>query len=129
MNQTLRNVLLFVGALVIAGIALAFVDVGKDQTIDLTALARSVDAGEVERMIVRGSAIEVTKKDGTELKAQKESGESLSELLNNYGVSSEKIRAVTIDVKDGGGVGYWAGAILPTVGSSCARCKVRTTKP
>lgn len=115
MNQTLRNVLLFIGAIVVVGIAMAFVNTKDVKTIDLSTLARSVEQGEVKQISVRGTDIEITKSDDTTERAHKETGESLTELLTNYGVPSEKIRAVAIDVKEGSGAGYWAGVILPNL--------------
>ncbi|MEO5927619.1 MAG: ATP-dependent zinc metalloprotease FtsH [Patescibacteria group bacterium] len=115
MNQTLRNILIFVGVLVVAGTILAFVNVGTTKQIDLSAMAAAIENGEVKSIVVRGSEIDITKTDGTELKASKESGESLTELLTNYGVPAEKIRAVPIDVKEATGAAYWAGVILPNL--------------
>jgi cell division protease FtsH len=115
MNQTLRNVLLFVGALVLIGVALAFVNVGTVKPVDLSTLATNIENGSVKSIVVRGSEVDVTMTDGTKLKAQKEGGESLSELLKNYGVASDKIRAVSIDVKEASGASYWAGVILPNL--------------
>jgi len=115
MNQTLRNVLLFVGALVLIGVALAFVNVGPVKPVDLSTLATDIENGSVKSLVVRGSDVDITMADGTKLKARKEGGESLSELLKNYGVASDKIRAVSIDVKEASGAGYWAGVILPNL--------------
>lgn len=115
MNQTLRNILIFLGVLVLAGTALAFVNIGTDKPIDLSAMAQAIENGEIKSIIVRGSEVELTKTDGTLLKAEKESGESLTDLLTNYGVPAEKIRAVPIDVKEASGAGYWAGVILPNL--------------
>lgn len=115
MNQTLRNILLFVGALVLIGGTLAFVNLGNTKQLDLTTLASDVEAGNISSIVVRGSKIEVTQKDGSKAIVQKESGESLSELLKNYGVSSEKIRAVPTKVDEASGAGYWAGVILPNI--------------
>ncbi|MFA5935595.1 MAG: ATP-dependent zinc metalloprotease FtsH [Patescibacteria group bacterium] len=115
MNQTLRNILLFVGGLVVIGTALAFINIDDVKTIDLSSLASSVENGHIQSIIVQGSEINVKTTDGEELRAQKEAGESMSELLKNYGVSSEKLRSVSIDVKDASGAGYWAGAILPNL--------------
>jgi cell division protease FtsH len=115
MNQTLRNVLLFLGALTLVGVTLAFVNIDNSKKLDLTTLAKQVEDGQVTSMVVRGAQVEVALKDGSKASVQKESGESLTELLKNYGVSPEKVRGVPIEVKDASGAGYWAGMILPNL--------------
>ncbi len=115
MNQTLRNVLIFIGALTLIGVTLAFFDLGKTQTIDLSALANQVDNQNIDLITVHGSSIDVMLKDGGKATLKKESTESLSNLLKNYGLSSEKIRAARIEVKEDSGVEYWAGMILPNL--------------
>jgi cell division protease FtsH len=115
MSQTLRNILLFIGAIVLIGVAMAFINIDNTKTIDLSTLARSVEQGDVKSITVRGTDIDVVKTDGSIEQAHKESGESLTELLTNYGVPSEKLRGVAIDVKEASGAGYWAGVILPNL--------------
>ncbi|MBU1032954.1 MAG: ATP-dependent zinc metalloprotease FtsH [Patescibacteria group bacterium] len=115
MNQTLRNVLLFIGALAIVGVILAFVNVDETKTLDLTTLATEIEQGNVKSLIIRGTEVDVILRDDTEAIVKKESGESLSELLNNYGVPSEKIRAIPIEVKEASGASYWARVIIPNL--------------
>ncbi len=115
MSQTLRNILLFIGAIVLIGVVMAFVNIGETTSVDLSALARSIEQGEVKSVTVRGTDIDIVKRDGTAARAHKESGQSFTELLTNYGVPTEKIRDISIDVKEASGAGYWAGVILPNL--------------
>ncbi|MBI4138704.1 AAA family ATPase, partial [Candidatus Uhrbacteria bacterium] len=115
MNPTVRNILLFLGALLLVGTTLAFVNVGTTKTMDLSALAKNIEEGRVRSIVVRGSNVDVSLKDETKAVVQKESGESLSEVLKNYGVTSEKLREVPVEVKESSGAGYWAAVILPNV--------------
>lgn len=115
MNQTFRNVIIFLIAIGLVGVTLAFFNVDTAQKLDLSALAQKIDEEQVSGIVVRGSKVEVTLKDGTKAEIQKESGESLSALLNNYGVAPEKIRAVPIEVQENSGAAYWAGVILPNL--------------
>lgn len=115
MSQTSRNVLIFLAAIVLVGVTLAFFNVDTAQKLDLSALAQKIEAEQVSGIIVRGSRVEVTLKDETKTEVQKENGESLSELLRNYGVAPEKIRAIPIEVQENSGAGYWAGMILPNL--------------
>jgi cell division protease FtsH len=115
MSQTSRHVLLFVGALLLVGGILAFVNVGTPNNINLSTFAQNIEEGKVKSVVVRGTEVEVVLSDDTKATVKKESGESLSELLKNYGVSPEKIRATQVEVKESSGVGYWAAVILPNV--------------
>ncbi len=115
MNQTVRHVLLFVGSLLLVGGILAFVNVGTPNNINLSTFAQNIEEGKVKSVVVRGTEIEIVLSDDTKATVKKESGESLSELLKNYGVSPEKIRATQVEVKESSGVGYWASVILPNV--------------
>lgn len=115
MNHTKKNILLFVGAILLVGAALAAINLESTKKTDLTSVARSVQEGKVASLVVRGSKIEATMKDGSKLESAKESTESLSELLKNYGVDPEKARGVPVEVKELSGLAYWTGVILPNV--------------
>ncbi len=115
MKPMLKNILLFLGALLLVGVALAFVSLENNKKIDLSTLARNIQDGQIKSIIVRGDKLEATLSAGNKLEATKERGESLSELLKNYGVAPDKLRAITIEVKEISGVAYWTGVILPNV--------------
>lgn len=115
MNHVMKNVLLFFGALLLVGVALAFVKLENNKKIDLSTLARNVQEGRVTSIIVRGTKLEATLQDGGKLEAIKEHGESFSELLKNYGVAPEKFRSIPIEVKEVSGAAYWTSVILPNV--------------
>ena len=115
MSQTTKNILVFAGALVIVGIAFAAINVNTTKTTDLSTIAQNVQDGKVASITVDGSKIDVTLKDKSVVEATEESTDSLTEVLKNYGVDTEKMRAVPITVKQPTGLEYWAGAILPNV--------------
>ena len=115
MNPTLKHILLFLLALGVVGVALAAVNIDTTKKTDLTAIARDVQEGKAKTITLRGSRIEITRQDGSRLEASKEPSESLPTLLKAYGVDSEKIRAVPIEVKEASGVAYRTGVILPNV--------------
>lgn len=116
MNQTLRNILIFVGCVALIGITLSFINLdGKSQRVDVTRIARDVQDGNIESITVRGDQIEATLKDKTTLITTKESTDSLSTLLKNYGVPTEKVQAVPVTVKDESGAGYWLGLFLQNI--------------
>ena len=116
MNKNLRTILLFVLALVVVGGLLAMVNVETPTTVDVATLAADVQEGKVDSVIVQSpTKIEVKRKDGSTVFVTKESSESFSELLKNYGVDAEKARAVKTEIQEKSGAAYWAGVILPNV--------------
>lgn len=76
-------------------------------------LIARINQEEIEKIIVSGTNIEVILKDGKKEEVKKESGESFSELVNNYGVEKDKLAKLNIEVKEGEGFDYWLAAILP----------------
>ncbi len=83
------------------------------EELSLSALAAAIEAGEVQSIEVSGDALTIKLADSTERRAKKEVESSLSESLTNYGVSQERLRAVTVTVKDPSGLGFWLANILP----------------
>lgn len=83
--------------------------------VSVSEIATAVQAGEVKEIIVRGSTLEVTYTDETRSKAEakKETDAAVTETLTTLGVTSEQLRAVTIDVQNETGFAYWAGTLLP----------------
>ncbi|MBE7525117.1 ATP-dependent zinc metalloprotease FtsH [Patescibacteria group bacterium] len=115
MSKNTRTILIFLGSLIILGALLSTVNVEQPKEIDMATLATRVESGEVKRVVIRGPKLEVTFQDDSTAAVTKESTESFSELLKNYGVSPERARAVQTEVKERTGAAYWAGLILPNL--------------
>lgn len=115
MKKLIRSFLLFfIIFLAIAGIFSALSEPEKkSEAVGIEVLISRLKAEEIEQMTVSGNQIEVVLKDGGQEVVRKEATESLSELLNNFGVESAKLVNVKILVKDESGWGYWLGSILP----------------
>jgi cell division protease FtsH len=115
MTTTVKNILLMLGALVLIGVALATINLDATQKEDIGTFVSQVQNGQVQEVVVDGQKMTVTLKDGKKAIVDKEPTESLSELLKNYNVDSEKARTIKTTIKTGSGAGYWAGAILPSL--------------
>jgi len=85
-----------------------------DET-NLSEVAKAVEAGQVEKITVRGSILEIDYKDSTKADgtAKKESEAAVSETLTNLGVTTEALRAVQIDVQNPTGFAYWLTNLAP----------------
>ena len=90
------------------------VGVGENiKTITLSELVAEINAGSVEKIVVRENALDITLKDGARQSAEKEIEAGLSETFKNYGVVSEKLSAVSLEVKSASGFSFWLGMALP----------------
>ncbi len=85
----------------------------KEEPLSLSALVTDIKEGEVATIVVSGDKLAITYKDETERIGKKEDGTALSETLVNYGLTSEELGLVTIEVKNEGGVQYWFFALAP----------------
>lgn len=96
-------------------IGLSLFSIEQPKNLDIGTFVTHVQKGEVKEVEVRGPKLTVTLTNGQQAEVDKESNESLSSLLKNYGVDPEKARNIKTTIKPSSGIGYWAGAILPTL--------------
>lgn len=115
MNQTLRNILLIAGCIVLVGGALSFVNLEKQKPLDMGAFVSAVQNGQVKEVLIENDKLTVTMADGSKSTVEKEAGESLSTLLKNYDVDPAKARDIKTTVKEASGVGYWSSILVPTL--------------
>ncbi len=114
-NGLMKNLLIFL--VVFFAIASIFslynLNTEQPEKIDLRKMVNQIQEEKMEKIEVEGDMLLLTLKDGSIQEAKKESSESLSELLTNFGVSSEKISKVAIEVKEPSGFDYWLAALAP----------------
>lgn len=85
----------------------------KIEEIAVSAIAQDINAGLVKTISVEGGVVSLEYADGVKKKSKKEVEASFSETLVNYGVLPEKLAAITVEVKDERGFGYWVINLLP----------------
>jgi len=85
------------------------------EELSLSQVVQQVQNGEVKEIIVRGTQLEVSYVDEERNKgeAKKETRTAVSDTLSNFGVTSEQLSKVTIDVQNETGFSYWAGTFAP----------------
>ena len=115
MKTLVKNFLIFfLIFLVIAGVFSVLSDRNaKIETVGIETLINQINNEEVVSLEVSGDKVNVSLKDGRSEVVTKETGESLSQLLNNFGVSTEKMSKVSIAVKESSGLNFWLSTILP----------------
>ena len=92
----------------------------EDTLIPISELAQNVQEGKVERIVIKGEALEISLKAEGDTspvikESKKEAGTALSDTLANYGISSEQLKNVTIDVQNESGFGYWLINLSPFI--------------
>lgn len=85
----------------------------KVEEVAISTIAQDITAGSVKSLTVAGGEVDAEYLDGTKKKSKKEVDASLSQTLVNYGVTSENLAKVVIEVKKESGFGYWALNMLP----------------
>lgn len=90
----------------------------EDTTIPISVLAQSIKDGKVEKITIEGDELSIFVKEkqeepSVEKNAKKESGTALSETLTNYGVTSDQLGKVSIEVKGPSGFLFWFGTLAP----------------
>ena len=94
---------------------IAEVNNSETEEFGMSEIAKKVEAGEVESIIVSGENLEIILKNGTEATSRKEAETGLTETLKNYGVSAGALQEVNISFKDESGFKHWAGILIPTL--------------
>lgn len=115
MRNILKNfVIFFIVFLIIASFfSLYSRDSQEIEEIGIQTLVTQISEEKVDRIEVAGSSIDIFLKDGSQQKAQKETMESFGELLTNYNADPEKVKNLSITIKDETGFKYWATTFLP----------------
>ena len=83
------------------------------EEVSISQLATDIKQGDVEKINVEEGDLKIFYADDTEKKSKKETEAALSETLRNYGVSSESINDVEINIKGPSGFEYWARTVGP----------------
>ncbi len=88
---------------------------GEKKEVSLSEVAGMIQNGQVAHIIVRGDKLEIegVEKSDVVITAKKESESSFTETLANYGVTSEQLAKVNIEIKNQTGIGYWLVQLLP----------------
>lgn len=117
MKNILKNFLIFFLILAIVSTILGFFSSRNNaiEEVGITKVVQQVKDEQVKSITVNGNELVVTLNDDTQEKSKKELNQSLTELLKNYEVSTEKIAAVDIAIGEDSDSGMFFTTILPFV--------------
>ncbi len=118
MKPLLKNVLILILSLLVIGAVFSAASVNNKpavETIGVTALVGKINQDQITRIEVKEDTLSAYTADNTEFIVKKETTESLSELLTNYGVPAEKILNLNVEVKEPSLGVTLARSFLPTL--------------
>lgn len=118
MKPLSKNIIFFIVSLLIIGALLSTysLDSKTEPTlVPISDIASRVEAGSITNITVEGTKITAVTSEGEELLSKKEGQQSMAELLSTYGVSSEALQQLPIEISDKGDRGYFLGVIVPSV--------------
>ena len=115
LNKFIRNTAIaFALFLLIAGIFSLYNTNSSQKPTDvsLDKLVEQINKEQVKSIQVIDNNLEITLKSGEKEKTQKEQESSLSETLKNYGVKSEKLAQIQINIKDTSASKIWGNIFV-----------------
>jgi cell division protease FtsH len=110
----LKNLLLVVLVFLILGTAFSYFNTPKEtvKNISITQLSQDVNDGKVKEIKILNNDISVEYLDGTKATSKKETGDTLSQALINYGASQEKLKSISFVFNEPDTSWDWVGTFL-----------------
>jgi len=115
MDKFMKNIVTIILVFfVVSGIlVLSQEKTGRPEEISLSTLVSQINDGVVKKIDVRSNELSIELGDGKKETSLKEPEAGLTETLKNYGVDTEKLKSVAIEIKKESGTTFWMAAILP----------------
>jgi len=120
MKNFLKNfIIIFLLLFLLAAVLGAFKS-GQNNTpeaISTSQLVTEINGGKVKDVTISGDTITVNLKDtnAKQQTVQKETTESFGDIVKNYGITSDALSQITVNVKAENSWTYWAINLLPTL--------------
>ncbi len=119
MKPLSKNIIVALLVVLALGVVFSTYDLGgskaKPTDIGISDLVSKVEAGEVKSIDVEGNSLDIKNQKDEEFLANKESAQSLNEILTGYGVTAEQLKAVNITVKEPSALSSLVSNLLPTL--------------
>jgi len=117
MKDLMKNLTIFIVILLLISGVFALFNGSFDHTasVPFSEVVRLTQAGSVKSIEINGNELKISLASGEVKKSLKESEDSLVSLLATYGVAPEKIRAISIDVKEPSGSGFLISTLVGTL--------------
>ncbi|MCF6276926.1 MAG: ATP-dependent zinc metalloprotease FtsH [Candidatus Magasanikbacteria bacterium] len=96
---------------------LSFVDMNTEEPdkIGITQLVQEVEDGSIKKIEVRGDKlfVQLHNEEAKEQQVKKEFGQSFSDIMSDYGVAEDKVRAIEVFVEEETGFVVWLAILAP----------------
>jgi len=114
MKNFLKNLFIIIAIFVSVSVIFSFLTKPGTSVkeISLTNLADEINAGQVKSIDVSSQTLQITLIDNSLQTTSKETESSLTDTLKNYGVVTEKLQNVQINIKQESGWKFWLGSII-----------------
>ncbi len=115
MKNLAKNFLIFFLVFVVIIYAFSFfTNKGQQpETVGIQAMIDQINQGQVSSVTINGDTLNIKLANGKEEAVQKESGETFSNLVKNFGVDTSKLQKVDVQVKENSGLDLLMSTILP----------------
>jgi len=115
MDKLMKNIVtIIIVFFIVSGILiLSQKSAPQPEQISLSTLVSQINGGQVKNIEVSANDLSIELSDGKKEKTQKEAESSLTETLKNYGVDTEKLASVSVDIKKESDASFWTATILP----------------
>ena len=112
--NTLSIALLFL--FILSGVYSAIADQNSiSKKITLSELVNDVNEGKVTSITVNGNDLTILYTDETTKQTMKETDSSIIETLTRYGITTEKLNTIKVNIEGPSGVLYFVGGIAPFI--------------
>lgn len=116
-SQFVRNILtvIFILLLLVTLYSVVAENRTEREEISISQLANDISAAKVTQVVVDGDNLEIHYDTNGEVvkKAKKEEATALTDTLVNYGVTAQKLNAVSIQIKSPNGLSFWILNLAP----------------
>ena len=115
MKNLIKNFLIFFTTFLLIAAVFSIISGNgeKSETVGIDTLVAQINNQEVEKIVITGSEMTVTLKQGRSEIVKKEIRETFSQIVKNFNLDPAKVAGLKVEVKDNEGLNYWLGAILP----------------
>jgi cell division protease FtsH len=118
MRNLIKNFLIvFITLFLFAGVWGYFKSVSSKspEVISISKMVEEIKLGQIKQVVVKGNTLNIALKDENAKPQQvtKEASATFDELAKNFGISSEQLVALGVEVKDDTSWKFWVGNLLP----------------
>ena len=117
MKPLSKNIIIAIIAMIAIGVVFSTYSLKTEEVeeISTSQLVEQIHNQSVAKIEVAGNDVAITLEDGSEKTMQKESNIAISEVLTDYGISTEELQSVEIIIQNKSTRSYVLGVLLPSL--------------